>query len=290
MVFWRVLDSKLYSIYDTNELGFSSDDPRYIPDEYLENQTFVILRTAFGLGDQAIISAMPRLLKEKYPLCSIYLPNKTFLESLFGDLRHNWPSWDDPLDSVQLIFANNPYVNGFISDYQGDIFHDHYRIYDNNNTDVPLVEQMLKFWQFDEDKIKDSAPELYFTDEEIKFGNWVINNRIGNKEYCSLSISDRYDFKQNDLINDIIKDNEYYTLPWIYYTPTNDGHLDFKIDGVLNMKNITPRMQLYLRSKAKANVGNQSGVIDAVARYSKVHTIQRQYPIGGNYVRTEKYY
>ena len=27
---------------------------------------------------------------------------------------------------------------------------------------------MLKFWQFDEDEYKDSQPELYWSDEEIK--------------------------------------------------------------------------------------------------------------------------
>ena len=73
MIFWRIYNNNLYSIQETENLGFNSKDPSFIPDEYLKNQEFVILRTAFGIGDQGIISSMPRLLKEKYPrLCNVY--------------------------------------------------------------------------------------------------------------------------------------------------------------------------------------------------------------------------
>ena len=59
----------MYQVNDTNQIGFSTNDPSYIPDEYLDNREFVVFRTAHGIGDWGIISAMPRLLKLKYPDC-----------------------------------------------------------------------------------------------------------------------------------------------------------------------------------------------------------------------------
>ena len=84
MIFWRILDNKVYSSYETDVLGFSSSDPSYIPDEYLENQEFVVMRTCHGVGDWGIMSAMPRLLKEKYPNCKVYIPSSKLLEKMFG--------------------------------------------------------------------------------------------------------------------------------------------------------------------------------------------------------------
>ena len=46
---------------------------------------------------------------------------------------------------VETIFNHNPYVDGVIDDFDGDIFHDQYRVYDKDNTDIPLIKQMLKF-------------------------------------------------------------------------------------------------------------------------------------------------
>jgi hypothetical protein len=112
MVFWRIYDNNLYSIEETKSLGFSSTDPSFIPDEYLNNQNFIILRSAFGIGDQGIISSMPRLLKQKYPNCKIYIPSLKLLEKLFGNIKQNWGSWGNPLENVKIIFENNPYIDG----------------------------------------------------------------------------------------------------------------------------------------------------------------------------------
>ena len=68
MIFWRIVDNKLHPIKETDELGFEESEGLRIPDEYLHNQEFMVLRTAHGIGDWGIISAMPRLLKEKYPI------------------------------------------------------------------------------------------------------------------------------------------------------------------------------------------------------------------------------
>ena len=167
MIFWRTYNNKVHSIEETNKLGFPIDDASYIPDEYLEKGEFVILRTAFGVGDWGIISAFPRKLKEKYPDCKVLIPSPTLLRSMFGELEKNWSSWSDPFKVVNTIFDNNPYVDGFIDSFEEDVFNDHYRIY--GNTDVPLMEEILRFWQFD--NFDNIEPELHWSKEEVEFGD-----------------------------------------------------------------------------------------------------------------------
>ena len=89
MIFWRIVDNKLYSVNEVDELGFDESEGLRIPDEYLDNQEFVIMRTCHGIGDWGLLSAMPRLLKEKYPNCKVYIPSTKLLEQLFGDLENN---------------------------------------------------------------------------------------------------------------------------------------------------------------------------------------------------------
>ena len=35
MIFWRILDNKVYAIHETNKLGFEESEGLRIPDEYL---------------------------------------------------------------------------------------------------------------------------------------------------------------------------------------------------------------------------------------------------------------
>ena len=86
------------------------------------------------------------------------------------------------------IFNNNPYVDAFQDSIKGEIFHDQYRIYDNNNPNIPLLEQMLEFWQFNKKESNDSQPEMYWSDEEKKLGDYIINKYCtGNFGYLLLS-------------------------------------------------------------------------------------------------------
>ena len=80
MIFWRLMDNMLYPIQETNTLGFEKEEGLRIPDEYLETQKFMVMRTCHGIGDWGILSAMPRLLKEKYPNCKVYVPTKKLSE------------------------------------------------------------------------------------------------------------------------------------------------------------------------------------------------------------------
>ena len=288
MIFWRIVHNKLYQVNEVEKLGFEESEGLVIPDEYLESQQFTILRMAQGIGDWGIISAMPRLLKEKYPNCKVYVSSKEMVHSLLGHSHNN----------MEVIFKNNPYVDSFKDYIRGEIFHDHYRIYDKDNPNIPLIEQILKFWQFKSNEYKDSKPEMYWSDKEIEIGDSIINETVGSDEFGALLISDRfgtqcgkYDEKSynsdTEKITKVLKDNP---LPYFYYSfkQLRDTPFNF-INKALDLRYMDIRIQLYIRSKAKLNVGNQCGTMQTVSRYSEVYTAQRQFPIGGNFIKDEIY-
>lgn len=287
MRFWRIYDNQVYDLGETEQLGFSNTDPSFIPDEYLERGEFVIMRTCFGIGDWGVITAMPRLLKQKYPNCKVYIPSVKLLKQLFDSIKNNWPSWNDPFESAVSVFNNNPWVDGEVDSIEGDVFHDHYRIYNVSNTDIPIVEQMLHFWQLNSEERSDSAPELYFSDEEKTIGDSIIQAHVGDNEFGCLLISNRYKYECDNLL---ISELNKYPLPYFYWTkdPIEMTQFNF-INKALNIRNIDTRIQLYIKSKAKVNIGNQTGVTQMVTRYSNVIQLQRQVPMAGNIVKGETY-
>ena len=284
MIFWRIVDNQVYPVEETDALGFEKSDGLAIPDDYLDRKEFMVMRTAHGIGDWGIISAMPRLLKEKYPDCKVYVPSVTLLEKLFSQYAGNWNAWGNPFTNVENVFKHNPYVDDFVDEYDGEVFHDHYRVYDKDDTDIPLVEQMLKFWQFKESEYEDSQPELYWSDEEKELGDAIIEEYVHDNDFGCLLISDRYDYTMDKLIIEKIDTG----LKHFYWTerPLEQTEFDF-IDKALDMRNMSVRIQLYIKSKARYNVGNQCGTTQLVTRYSDVHSVQRQFPIAHNFVRGE---
>ena len=287
MIFWRIVDNKVLPIGEVDTLGFEESEGMRIPDEYLNDQEFVIMRGCHGIGDYGIISAMPRLLKTKYPDCKVFIPSDIFIERLFGVKHRN----------AYVTFKDNPYVDGFIDNIKGDIFHDQYRLYDKNNPNIPLLEQMLKFWQFNENEYADSQPELYWSKDEIELGNFIID-KYTDGDFGCLLISNRfgtqkgkYDQESHDRdtynISKILKQNN---LPYFYwsYTPLKDTPFNF-IKKALDMRHIDIRVQLYIKSKAKLNLSNQCGMNHMVVRYSKCYESQRQFPISHNFVKGEVY-
>ena len=287
MIVWRIIDNKLHAIKDTENLGFEESEGLRIPDEYLKQKKFMILRASDGIGDWGIISAIPRLLKEKYPDCQVLVPTKTYLKNLFGKDHNN----------VHVIFNNNPYVDEFVDEVSGEVFHDHYRIYDKNNTDIPLAKQMLKFWQFSEEEMSDCQPEMYWSDEEKEFGDKIINRYVDG-EFGFLLVSKRfgtqfgkyhqesYD-KDKKVMTKVLKDNQ---LPYFYWThkPLRETEFSF-IDSALDMRNVDLRIQLYIKSKAKINLANQCGVNHSIVRYSECYESQRQFPISHNFISGVNY-
>ena len=284
MIFWRIKDNIVYNVADVKTLGFETD---VISDEYLENEIFTVMRTCHGIGDWGIISAMPRLLKQKYPNCKVYLPSEKLLTNLFSTSSNMCESWNNPFRNVYNIFKNNPYVDAFKDYIIGDIFHDHYRVYDKNNLNIPLMEQMLKFWQFTPEEYSDSQPEIYWSNEEKKFGDNIIDEYT-NGEFGCLLISDRYKTeKDKDKIVKLLNDNP---VKYFYYIPGYIEDSDFNfIDRALDFRNIEPRIQLYIKSKARINIGNQCGMNHLVVRYSNVIEVQRQFPLKHNFIKGETY-
>lgn len=288
MIFWRIFNNELYSVDEVNKLGFEKAEGLMIPDDYLKKQNFLVMRTAHGIGDWGILSAMPRLIKEKYPNSKVYVPSKKLLQKLFN-LQH---------DNANYVFYNNPYVNDFVDSIDGEVFHDHYRIYDEENTDVPLIKQMLKFWQFSENEYKDYLPEIYWTDEEKELGNKIIRKYVGDEDFGCLLMSDRFgtqrgkhDSESYDkdvkVMSDVLKKNN---LPYFYWTnkPINKTPFNF-INTALDLRNVNIRVQLFIKAKAKLNVSNQCGMSHLVVRYSNCFESQRQYPIEHNYISKINY-
>lgn len=197
---------------------------------------------------------------------------------MFGHLEQNWSSWSDPFQVVHTIFDNNPYVDAFIDSFEGEVFNDHYRIY--GDEDVPLMEELLRFWQFEE--FDDIEPELYFSKEEIELGDQIIKEHCDG-DFGTLLISNRFDGDGVDKIQQKINE---YDLPMFYWTKSTDVGLDFK--KALDMRHIDTRIQLYIKTKAKFNVGNQTGVNDTISNYSPTYTIARP-NLGSNLIRSEIY-
>ena len=288
MIFWRIVDNKVHPVQETEQLGFEKSEGLRIPDEYLDKQEFMVMSTDHGIGEWGIISAIPRLLKEKYPKCKVYVPSKKLLKKLYGQDHNN----------VHVLFDNNPFVDEFVDGIDGDVFHDHYRIYNKDNTDIPLLKQMLEFWQFTEKEMSDSQPEMYWSFEEQELGDSIIQEYVDNKEFGCLLISDRFGTQygkhhQKTYDKDVQNFTNIFTeyqLPYFYYTsnPISVTPFDW-IDKILDMKYIDLRIQLYIKSKAKINLSNQCGTNHLVVRYSKCFESQRQFPLAHNFVKGEVY-
>ena len=271
--FFRIYNNQLSLAGNTKRLGFNSNNPMFIPDEYLEKKEFIVMRTCHGIGDWCLISGLPRLLKEKYPDCKVYIPSSTMLKNIYGSMLDNWGY--GTYDCSQIthdIFSNNPYVDSFIDSFEGEIFHDHYRIYDENDDKIPLSEQMLKFWQFKKKEYLDSTPDIYFSKEEKSFGDKILGSL---KNFGYISVSSTYGTTANTkVLRDKIK--EYGDITWFYYgeNPIEDTDLNF-IKKYISIKpmNLNIRQQMYLKCQAIVNVGNETGMALWGAKYSDTYVL-----------------
>jgi len=283
MIFWRIVNDNLYSLEEVNELGFPKSGPSYIPDEYLEKQIFTVCRSCLGIGDWGVISAMPRLLKEKYSNCTVQIPSERLLKSLFEPYASEWlKSWKNPYQTMEYVFRNNPYVDAFVDTIMDEVFHDHYRIYDSQNSEIPLVEQMLDFWQFTPEEYKDSSPELYFTDEEKKVGNAIIKDRAPNG-FGTLLLSNRFQADRD--VEFIRKALNKHKLPYLYWVSDPSLLSLFDIDTAFDLRNVAIRVQMYIKTQSKVIVGSMSGADIMFPRYTQVYMAPRGKDFGSNVVR-----
>jgi len=272
------------SIAQVSKLGYPSTSSVRIPFEYLENRQFILFRTCHSYGDWVLLSAIPRLLKQKYPNCTVAIPSPECIAKYFSP-----DAWlykhDNPFNNVIEIFKNNPYVDGMIDEIpQGiPIYHDHFRIYDPENADIPIIKQMLKFWRFEEHEMEDCLPEIYWDEEEIEEGNRLIKQMFGEEEFGFLYIDDfffiqnpeysdeRIEEKRKVIQQEILK----HDLNWFYYT--HDGYFRYETNNkVLNVKDfkMSLRIQNYIKSKSKLIIGHQGGYgTDCMPRYTQCHVI-----------------
>ncbi len=282
-IFFRINNNVLSSAGDVKRLGFNSKNPSYIPDDYLNQKEFIIMRTCHGIGDWCIISGLPRLLKKKYPDCKVYIPSGIMLKNIFGNMLNNWGY--GTYDCSQIthdIFQNNPYIDGFINSFKGEIFHDHYRIYDENIDEIPLTEQILKFWQFKENEYLDSTPDIYFSKEEKLFGNKILGSY---KNFGYIGVSSTYGSTANTQVL-IDKIKEYDNITWFYYgeQPIEETDLNFIKNSIaVKPMNLNIRQQMYLRCQAKVNVGNETGMTLWGAKYSDTYVLGNKFfgPVHG---------
>jgi hypothetical protein len=78
-------------------------------------------------------------------------------------------------------------------------------------------------------------------------------------------------------------------LPFFYYTYKQPKEYPFSFNKCLDMRHMETRLQLYIRSKAKLNIGTHCGIVDAVAGYSQAFQIQRVFPLNQNVIEANHY-
>ena len=274
--FFRILDDQLYG-FQTDEIGFSIDDPSYMPDDVLESQRFMVMRTCHGIGDWVLLSSMPRLLKLKYPNCKVYVPSKKLMKKIFGDLLDTWGYGTFDASTIpEIVFKNNPYVDDFVDEFKDEIFHDHYKIFNSNEDKIPLVEQMIKFWQFTKNEIQDTTPDFYLSAKEKDWFNEF--NDFEKYGYILTSSSFGAGANPDNLLS-FIKKKADSIKKWYYY-----GEIKFKDslfnfldkDNVIEIKplNLSIRQQQILKVCAEENFGNETGMNLWTSKYSKCYVLQ----------------
>jgi len=145
----------------------------------------------------------------------------------------------------------------------------------------------------------DLRPEIYWSDEEKKLGDSIIYEFTKGADFGTLLLSERFGTQcgkfdkktfefEHKTLTKLINENPLFYFYWSY-KPLLD--IPFKINGpVLDLRNVDLRIQLYIRSKGKICIGNQSGLLQSISRYTNLHMTQRQVPIKHNYIEGEQYY
>lgn len=288
---WEIKDNQIKTIAKVTKLGTNDK----IPMSYLERGEYVVLRTLPALGDWAFLTPMPRLLKEKYPDCKVYLPSLEFLEKTLGFTKKQFATtWNNPLENVYKIFHNNPYVDGFKDEIDGVVYHDMYRSLDNQER-IPLLERMLRFWRFEPEECLDSNPEIYFTEETKRIGDEIIEEIAGNQPYGYLMITGRFTY-HDIYVHGIMAKLMEYDLPYFYDLPVDIEKTRFNfIDKLCEVdfntfgdyEDMDIMVKLYIKANAEVNIGNQTGVTDCICRYSDVFVTPRF--LHDCYLRGENY-
>lgn len=293
--FFRIVNNRVVDAEPVNTLGWNTNEEHFTaPEEYIEKGQFIIYRTVFGVGDWGIILSMPRLLKQAYPQCKVYIPSRQLLESTWGHSnRHN--NWLNPYDIPTELFKNNPYVDGIVDEWNTEIYHDHFRLTDGSVNDS-LVLQMLRFHGVNVNQNTDYLPDLFFSDIEKEQFETIKQSTFGNSKYIAFSarrsLQELSDAHSNvskaeyllSLVSQLTK--EYTDTPSLTFNSTG---LDFNLNTKLSAEGIPLRLLLYLISHADYAIGQQTGVYDTCSRYTKVKVVPHSNELAENYLKSVNY-
>ena len=297
MEFWRIYNNRIVHSQPVEFVGFNSNGEYcQAPQEYIEKGKFIIFRTCHGIGDWVMMERMAFNLKQKYPGCKVYVPTPKMCTDVFSFLykRGWWKSWGDPSKTVEYMFKNNPYIDGWVDEWHTEVYHDHFRVYDSNNPRVTLTEQMCKFHHMDYQECTSLDPMLYFDKEEEKLGDKELTHLPSDFQF--LHISDRYTEHDTSILLKYIEDQNLSGQKFVTYYKGDIQNSDFKsLNIVANITHIQdPRIQFYVKSKAENVVGVQTGATDVVSGLTKVHSLHHQASLEktwryGNYLPSINY-
>jgi hypothetical protein len=294
MLYYSIRNNKIWPGQDVPLVGWSKNKDYPVidnPDKVL------IFRTALGVGDWVMLERLPAAIKRYYPECKVYIPSAKMIEETFGPLMYQWATWGDVANTVNLVFKNNPYVDGVVDTWEGEVYSDHWRIFDETNWKTPLVRQMARFYNIPDEAEIDYTPMLYFDQDEIRTGLTHIHELSEqHTDYNFIHISDRNTGSDNELLLSYIKENKLDELPFLYYCKGDIQETIFKdlklINNIAGVKDI--RSQFFIKSKAQDCIGNQTGAMDVVCGLTKVHALHHSETLYetfrvGNYLPPQSY-
>lgn len=302
MLQFKLYKDKIQSLGEVERLGIPLEkiEPQYTLDKDYSGW-FPFTRLCFSLGDWAVISGLPEALKKKYPKIKIALPSRYYLKNIFGNMLQQWRYGDNnPLDYIDFIFKNNPYIDYRFNPGDFDIIYtDHDRAF-TDNINIPLVEQiLLRFGLTQEDLNNiDSRPSLYF-EELKKYQSNEFSQKFylkwfdGFGDYGCLLFASRIDNLKGrwDDKNLLEEARKYKDTPVYYYSEfdLNGTEWDELFPNRLDLSVYSLREQLYIKSKAKFNIGYQAGINDAVSRYTNNIILTPYDEVKENIIRKVQY-
>lgn len=284
---WTIDNDKLIDLGEVSYLGvpyekIKNGEVGTLPIDY--DGWFPFMRMCYSIGDLAITSGIFQALKTKYPNIKIAWPSNDYIEHILGKgfiSRWDYSEQVTAKTNINTIMANNPYIDKIFDVGEfNSIFIDHDRSYTSlvhdgemvRSCDEPMAEQILRRFGFTNDDITniDSRPKVYFTEVEVSKCESIIKEHIGSYDYGCLLFAGRLErFKgrwENDYL--LFKDaKKFQGLPVFCYTQYElentewDEFFPTRID--FSKYGLTIREQIYIKQRAKFNIGYQGGVTEA---------------------------